>query len=43
MPDKYKNPANAIKAYRDFYIGEKARFAKWTLPAQPPDWWYSSL
>ncbi|MFW6233521.1 MAG: pyrimidine dimer DNA glycosylase/endonuclease V [Nanoarchaeota archaeon] len=28
MPDKYKDK-DAIKAYRNFYLGEKMRFAKW--------------
>ncbi|WP_218143944.1 hypothetical protein [Nitrosomonas marina] len=30
MPDKYKVPGNAVKAYRQFYVGEKLGFAKWT-------------
>lgn len=29
MPDKYKND-DAVQAYRDYYIGEKLGFAKWT-------------
>lgn len=29
MPDKYK-ASDAVDAYRNYYIGEKARFAKWT-------------
>jgi len=36
MPEKYRVPGNAVKAYRQFYLGEKMRFAKWTrrkLPA----------
>ncbi len=35
MPDKYKVPGNAVKAYRQFYIGEKMGFAKWTKRAIP--------
>lgn len=29
MPEQYRNE-NAVKAYRDYYIGEKLSFAKWT-------------
>ena len=36
MPDKYKNRC-AVKAYRAYYHGEKARFAKWKSGA--PKWW----
>lgn len=36
MPDEYKNK-NTITAYRNFYIGEKARFAKWKC-TEIPDW-----
>ena len=35
MPDKYKVPNDAVKAYRQFYIGEKMGFAKWTKRKQP--------
>lgn len=37
MPDKYKIPLDPVSAYRAYYVGEKARFAKWKLGA--PDWW----
>lgn len=37
MPDKYKIPGNAVKAYRSYYIGEKMRFAKWTK-REIPQW-----
>ncbi|WP_133406513.1 pyrimidine dimer DNA glycosylase/endonuclease V [Parashewanella tropica] len=30
MPEKYKNINDAVLAYRQFYIGEKMQFAKWT-------------
>lgn len=36
MPDEYKND-NAVKAYRDYYNGEKSYFAKWTNQLVP-DW-----
>lgn len=37
MPDEYKCPGDAVKAYRDYYHGEKYRFAKWHHGA--PIWW----
>jgi hypothetical protein len=30
MPDQYKNE-NAVIAYRQYYLGEKVRFAKWKI------------
>lgn len=38
MPEKYKNPDNAIQAYRNYYIQEKSRFAKWGYSPIPT--WY---
>lgn len=35
MPDKYKIPRDAVKAYRQFYLGEKMSFAKWTKRDAP--------
>ena len=35
MPDKYKIPGDAVKAYRQFYLGEKVKFAKWTRRSIP--------
>lgn len=29
MPDQYKVPGDAVLAYRSYYLGEKASFAKW--------------
>ena len=37
MPDKYKVVDNAVLAYRRFYLGDKATFAKWTKRS-PPNW-----
>ena len=34
MPDSYKN-ADAIIAYRQYYLGEKVRFAKWKSGGVP--------
>lgn len=41
MPDKYKKPGDAVNAYRQFYLGEKAGFARWTR-RNPPHWWSRS-
>jgi hypothetical protein len=41
MPDQYKN-IDAIKAYRDYYIFEKARFAKWKN-GNTPYWFMEGL
>ncbi|OXY81134.1 pyrimidine dimer DNA glycosylase/endonuclease V [Oceanimonas doudoroffii] len=30
MPDQYKVPNDAVQAYRNFYLGEKMKFARWT-------------
>jgi len=37
MPEEYKN-ANAVEAYRAYYLGEKTRFAKWK-DGNIPSWW----
>jgi len=37
MPDKYKVANDPVLAYRNFYRGDKAKFAKWTKRA-PPKW-----
>lgn len=37
MPDQYKD-ADAVKAYRAYYIGEKKAFAKWKA-GNTPKWW----
>lgn len=39
MPDQYKQE-DAVEAYRAYYKGDKASFAKWEWPtAQTPSWW----
>ena len=38
MPEEYKVPGDAVTAYRQFYLGEKAPFASWTRRPEP-DWW----
>jgi hypothetical protein len=30
MPDQYKVEGSAVEAYRQFYLGEKMHFARWT-------------
>ena len=40
MPDQYKVPDDAVKAYRDYYIGEKAGFAKWAYCSTPT--WFTT-
>ena len=36
MPEKYKC-VDPVKSYREYYIGEKSRFAKWKTSS--PSWW----
>ena len=37
MPDQYKCD-NTVQAYRNYYLGDKAYFAKWSYTKQPR-WW----
>lgn len=37
MPDKYKCE-DGVTAYRNYYIYEKSRFAKWKF-TEPPQWY----
>lgn len=39
MPDEFKDP-NPIKAYRQYYIAAKNKFAKWTKREKPE--WYNN-
>jgi hypothetical protein len=39
MPDQYKN-VDGVTAYRAYYLGEKAKFAKWKLGNEPM--WFTS-
>lgn len=41
MPNEYKTE-NAVEAYRSFYVGAKARFAKWKN-TEAPTWFNYSL
>lgn len=42
MPDEYKLPGEAVKAYRRYYIAEKQRFARWTR-RNVPDWFAAPI
>jgi len=35
MPEQYKVPGNPVQAYRNFYVGEKLQFARWTRRRRP--------
>ena len=39
MPDQYKVEDDTVQAYRNYYLGEKAHFAKWNKGTVQPDWW----
>ena len=41
MPEQYKQIGDAVAAYRAYYLGEKARFAKWSRGAEVPAWWFA--
>ncbi len=36
MPEEYKRPGDPVAAYRAYYAGEKADWAKWTYTEKPP-------
>ena len=36
MPEQYKIKEDPVMAYRNFYLGEKMHFAKWTKRPIPP-------
>lgn len=38
MPEEYRC-SDTILAYRRYYIGDKARFAKWMCISEIPSWW----
>ena len=39
MPDEYKVDGDPVAAYRKYYKGEKAYFAKWNKGREAPAWW----
>ena len=38
MPDEYKDK-DYVVAYRKYYQGAKAYFAKWQRGVDAPEWW----
>ena len=38
MPDEYKDK-DYVVAYRKYYKGDKAYFAKWERGVNAPEWW----
>jgi hypothetical protein len=43
MPIHLKVSGDAVSAYRQYYIEEKARFATWKSPAEMPDWFFQGI
>ena len=41
MPEKYQVQDDAVQSYRNYYLGEKAHFAKWPTE-KVPVWWQST-
>jgi hypothetical protein len=41
MPDRYRRPDDPVGAYRAYYAGEKAEWAKWNHTDEPP--WLEGL
>lgn len=41
MPERYKVPGDPVQAYRNFYVGEKLQFARWTRRKVPA--WIGSI
>lgn len=42
MPDQYKVDGDPVRAYRNFYMGDKAKFASWKK-REVPDWFSAGL
>lgn len=38
MPEEYRQ-SNAVEAYREFYVKDKSRFAKWAKNRPSPEWY----
>ena len=39
MPEKYKGNKDPMSGYRNYYLGEKSSFAKWSKGRSAPEWW----
>lgn len=42
MPDQYKTYC-PVQSYRNYYLGEKTRFAQWNRGRQAPGWWNNEI
>ena len=42
MPDIYKVEGDPVAGYRNYYLGDKSRFAKWSK-TEPPPWWKNKI
>jgi len=42
MPEQFKVPGDPVSAYRAFYIGEKAKFARWKK-REVPNWFVAGM
>ncbi len=42
MPGRYRIAGNPVQAYRNYYVGEKSRFARWTR-RRAPRWYREAL
>lgn len=43
MSDEYKVTDNPVQSYRNYYIGDKVRFAKWEPRSSTPEWFKGGL
>jgi hypothetical protein len=43
MPDQYRVVDDPVQGYRNYYINEKASFAKWSRGIAAPYWWTNGL
>jgi hypothetical protein len=43
MPDEYRNRMDAVAAYREYYVKDKAAIAKWDKNRPAPEWYSDSL
>jgi hypothetical protein len=43
MKEEYKVDNDPIKSYRNYYIKDKVRFAKWEPHAETPKWYKEML
>jgi len=41
IKDRQYHKADVVSSYRAYYLGEKARFARWRY-CDPPSWWVTS-